>query len=314
MNNTIDKNFKMLVELIRSKNLEDIYQMIRNGFNKISSNIKVSLEDYFEKFPYWGKLKRENGIYEELYYRAKSLKEHIEDYVWLYERLGDYRSKKVLFAILNNWYQFDFDTLNSSIEKNYSHYFDLDIVRCDDKEVFVDLGAYTGDTILEYFNNYGACCYSKIYCYEITDDSFDILKNNLSYYPNIVINKKAVSNTVGKLYFCKSSADDSANMVMDNGDREIDSTTLDDDIKECISMIKMDIEGSEVKALEGARGHIINDHPKLLISVYHNHEDLWKIPKMIDEMCYGYNFYLRYYGNNIFPTETVLVCIYNKKN
>ena len=35
-------------------------------------------------------------------------------------------------------------------------------------------------------------------------------------------------------------------MVMDDGDREIDSTTLDDDIKECISMIKMNMVKSSV--------------------------------------------------------------------
>ena len=314
MRNAIDRNFKLLVELIKSKDLEEVYHIIRNSFDKVSPNIQLSLEDYFEKFPYWGKINRDNGVYEELYYRAKSLKEHIDDYVWLYERLSDYGSKKVLFAILNNWYQFDFDTLGSSIEKNYSHYFDLDIVKCNDREVFVDLGSYTGDTVMDYFNNYGSNCYSKIYCYEITDESFEILENNLNYYPNIVINKKAVSHEVGKLYFCKRKVDDSANMVMDSGEVEVDTTTLDEDIKECISMIKMDIEGSEVKALEGARVHIINDKPKLLISVYHNHEDLWKVPKIIDDMCYGYSFYLRYYGNNVFPTEVVLIGIYDKKD
>ena len=311
--NIIDNNFKMLSDIIKNSSLEDIYQNIRNGFNRIAPDIQEGLENYFDKFPYWGKIKRNNGIYEELYYRAKSLKEHIDDYVWLYDKLGDYRSKKLLFAILNNWYQFDFATLNTSIEKNYPHYFDLDLVKCTEKEVFVDLGAYTGDTVIDYLNYYGADNYSKIYCYEITDDSFLILKNNLCYYPSINFVKKAVSNKVGKLYFLKSGVDDSANMVTSSGDIEIDSTTIDEDIKECVSMIKMDIEGSEVKALEGAKSHIINDHPKLLISVYHNHDDLWKIPKMIEEMCSGYKFYLRYYGNNIFPTETVLIAIYENK-
>lgn len=310
--NIIDKNFGRLVDVIRNSSLEDIYLEIRNGFNRIGPNIQGSLEDYFEKFPYWGKIRKDNGIYEELYYRAKSLKEHIDDYVWLYDKLGDYRSKKILYAILNNWYRFDFDTLNTSIEKNYPHYFDLDLVRCNEREIFVDLGAYTGDTVLEYLNQYGSDNYNKIYCYEITEDSFEILKNNLSYYSNIDFIRKAVTDKVGKLYFYKSDVDNSANMVMDSGEIEIPATTIDEDIKERITMIKMDIEGSEAKALEGARGHIINDHPKLLISVYHNHEDLWKIPKMIDDICHGYNFYLRYYGNNIFPTETVLIATYNE--
>ena len=166
--NIIDNNFKMLSNIIKNSSLEDIYQNIRNSFNRIGPDIQEGLEDYFDKFPYWGKIERSNGIYEELYYRAKSLKEHIDDYVWLYDKLGDYRSKKLLFAILNNWYQFDFATLNTSIEKNYPHYFDLDLVKCTEKEVFVDLGAYTGDTVIDYLNYYGADNYSKIYCYSIS--------------------------------------------------------------------------------------------------------------------------------------------------
>ena len=43
-----------------------------------------------------------------------------------------------------------------------------------------------------------------------------------------------------------------------------------------------------------------------MISVF---QDLIKIPKMINNMSKNYKYYLRYYGNNIFPTETVLIAI-----
>ena len=75
----------------------------------------------------------------------------------------------------------------------------------------------------------------------------------------------------------------------------------------------MDIEGYEQKALLGCKQHIQDEHPNLLISVYHNHEDLWKIPKMINDMYPDYDYYLRCHGNNIFPTEIVLFAI-NKKD
>lgn len=308
--NIIDKNFNNLVKEIKNQSLEEVYQSIRSYFANIPENIQFALEDYFIKFPYWGKLNKKENNYEELFNRAESLKKHIEDYVWLYNHLQDYRSKKLLFAILNNWYQFDFDTLNTSIEKNYPHYFDLDIIKSNKDEVIVDLGAYTGDTILDYINYYGTENYKKIYCYEITDEIFKILQNNLYHYPNINYQKKAVTDQIGKMYLHKNSVDHSANMIDKTGEIEIDTTTIDEDIKEVITLIKMDIEGSEQKALIGCEKHIKNDHPKLLISVYHNHEDLWKIPKMIENMCPGYKFYLRYYGNNIFPTEIVLLGIY----
>ncbi len=309
--NTIDYQFQELVEQIQKKSKEEIFTHIRNRFLEIPIEIQASLEDYFEKFPYWGKLKTKEGIFEELHLRVTSIKDHIDDFVFLYHQLEDYRSKKVLYAILNNWYDFDFKTLGECQERNYSHYFDLDVIQATEKEVFVDLGAYIGDTVLDYLNQYGANQYQKIYCYEITEDSFETLKNNLSSYPNITLRKKAVSDQEGILYFQKSVVDHSANMVGSTGEEEIESITLDQDITEKVTMIKMDIEGSEEKAILGAKRHITEEHPKMLISVYHNHEDIWKIPKMLKEMWDGYHFRLRYYGNHIFPTEIVLLATEN---
>lgn len=304
--NSIDQKFISLTEEIQKKSLEEVFTHIRDKFIQIPLEIQASLEDYFSKFPYWGKLKKEDGVFEELYLRSVSMKEHLEDFLFLYSNLGDYRSKKVLYAILNNWYNFDFQTLATSIETNYSHYFDLDLIPSRDEEVIVDLGAYTGDTILDYFNQYGTEQYKKIYCYEITDESFDILKRNLSYYSNIDFRKKAVSDQSGMISFKKSTVDHSANMIDSEGEEQIEAVTLDQDLIEPITLIKMDIEGSEEKAILGAKEHITKEHPDLLISVYHNHEDIWKIPKLVKEMWDGYQLHLRYYGNHIFPTEIVL--------
>ncbi len=307
--NNIDKNFFNLIDTIKNQSLEEVYNHIKDCFDKIHPSIQTSLQDYFKKFDYWGKLSIAENNYEELYNRAESLKNHIEDYISLYDKLEDYRSKKLLFAILNNWYNFDFESLKTSGETNYLHYFDADIVKCSQDEVIVDLGAYIGDTIIDYLNTYGVDQYKQIYCYEITDESFEYLKSNLANYPNIKFIKKAVGDKISNLYINKSSVDNSANTISDKGEITIPVTTLDEDIKDKITMIKMDIEGSEQKALNGCKQHIMNDHPKLLISVYHNHEDLWKIPQMINEMSNDYQFYLRYYGNNIFPTEIVLIAI-----
>jgi len=46
-------------------------------------------------------------------------------------------------------------------------------------------------------------------------------------------------------------------------------TTLDAAIGQPVSFIKMDLEGWELNALEGSRAHILEDRPKLAISVYH---------------------------------------------
>jgi len=308
--NYIDKEFTKLTNLLENLSLDEIFYNIRYNYIKLNDNIKNSIEDFLNKFNYWGSLDYKNNDYTEIYEKAKSLKNNLEDYKWLYNRLEDYRSKKLLFAILNNWYKYDFNNLETSREINYKDYFDLDIVKCKD-EVFVDLGAYTGDTTLDYINTYGIDSYKQIYCYEITPDIFAILKNNLAKYPNITCKRNAVSDKKEIMYVNNSKVDASANTVTEEGDISIDSVTLDEDIKETITTLKMDIEGYEQKAILGAKNHIQNDKPKLLLSVYHNNEDLWKIPRMIEEICPGYKFYLRNNGGGIFPTEITLIGIYD---
>ena len=304
--NIIDKRFQELVERIQRKTKEELYQEIKNNYANISPALKESLENYFDKFPgYWGKLKAQEGEFEELYNRAESLREHIEDYIWLYHKLEDYRSKKLLLAILLNWYQFDITTTQTALEKNYDQYYDLDIIKVTEEEVFVDIGAYTGDSIISYINNYGINSYKKIYGYEMTKESYRLLKNNTKYYPNIEVKNKAITNESKTLYL-KEHEDASANMIVEKSNCKIEAVSLDEDIKEPITMIKMDIEGAEEQALIGSKNHIQKEKPKLLISVYHNHEDLWKLPNLIHSYVNEYHFYLRCYGNHIFPTEIIL--------
>lgn len=307
--NNIDIAFYELVKKINLMTTDEIYSNIKNSFSKVHQDTRKSIESFFNKFNYWGKIDIENNNYDALYLKASTLKEHIDDFVWLYKNLKDYKSKKLLYGILNNWYCYDFSTVKTSLDTPFKHYFDLDIIPYCKDEIVVDLGAYTGDSIIDYIDTYGKDSYKKIYCYDITDDTFSKLKDNLSKYNNIIYNKKAVSNKIDNLYLDVNNISASANKVSNKGDILLNTTTLDIDIKDKITMIKMDIEGSEENALLGSLNHIKNDSPKLLISVYHNNDHLWKIPKIINEINNNYNYYLRCYGNCIYPTETVLFAI-----
>lgn len=310
--NKIDLQFQELVSEISRKTKSEVFQTIKENYQRQQPEIKIALEGYYQTFPYWGKLKEQSGEYESLYLRATSLKEHIEDYNWLYHKLKDYRSKKLLYGILNNWYNFDMETDKRAIEKNYDQYWDLDIINPTPEEVIVDIGAYIGDSILSYIDNYGVTNYNKIYAYEITPESIEVLKNNTRYYPNIIIRKKAVLDTNKKVFMNISTESTSANQITDTGEEIIEAVNIDKDIEENVSLIKMDIEGSETKALIGCQNHIKKESPKLLISVYHNYEDLWKIPRMIEDLNNKYDFYLRCYGTEIFPTEIILYAIPNE--
>lgn len=69
----------------------------------------------------------------------------------------------------------------------------------------------------------------------------------------------------------------------------------------------MDIEGSEIPALCGARRIISKDHPVLAICIYHRIPDLWEPARIIQECYEGYRFYIRHYSDN--AAETVLYAI-----
>ena len=305
--NKLDIHFKNLLAAIKLHSREAVFNNIKECYLKIDDYNKEAIEKFLAQFNYWGKLNYKNDEFEELELRADALKNHANDFEALYNTLEDYRSKMVLYGVLNYWYNSDFNALGLAREENYDQYFDLDLIKPNDDEIYIDVGAYTGDTILNYINTYGV--YKKIYAYEITESSIKTMQNNLKDFNNIFIRKKALSDINGEFYINNNNISASANTITNVGSEMVKSVTLDDDVKEKVSLIKMDIEGSEEKALYGAINHIKNDTPKLLISVYHNHDDLWKIPKLINTINDNYKYYLRYFGNRYYPTEIVLIAI-----
>ncbi len=310
--NGIDRKFFALVQEIKGLSEKEIYHRIRQAFDTVPAATQKSCMDFFNRFPFWGRLDVERGIYEEIEGKAEALFHHMDDFLWIYERLADYRSRKTLYGVLNNWYRYDFVTSAQTKEVLFDDYFDLDLVSCSRREVVVDLGAFVGDTVLSYLENYGEDCYKKIYCYEITPESFAALEKNLEKYPNIDCRRKGVADRPGILTLQGNQAGSSANtlcQVAEEGGVQVEVTTLDEDIREPITLLKADIEGFEQRAILGARRHIREDHPKLLLSVYHNNEDLWKIPQMIHELAPDYRFYLRHKGSPVYPTEITLFAL-----
>lgn len=312
--NIIDKNFYELINLLNQMDIGEIFENIKSNYMKVHPDTRASIEKFVNDFKYWGTLNSSNNDFNLIYEKSLSFYEHLEDYIWLYKNLKDYRSKKLLYGILNNWYRYDFTTVKECYDNTFKHYFDLNLIPSCNNVTLVDLGAYTGDTIEDFINIYGENSYNKIYAYDITKNSIAKMKNNLAKYNNIIYKNIAISDKEETLYINESIIDASANIVNNEGNIEIKATTLDNDIKEKIDIIKMDIEGYEQKAINGSINHIKNDNPILLISVYHNNEDLWKIPKMIYELNNNYDFYLNCHGGNIFPTEIVLVCIPKKSD
>ncbi len=307
--NYIDNNFYSLINEFRQKDITFLYDNMVKKFLALPIVTQKSFEDFLNKFGYWGRIDIKNGVFDIYLDKAKVFKNNCEDFVWLYENLADYKSKFILYSILNNYYNFDFYNLGKVTNDIFKHYFDLDILKLQQNEVFVDVGAYVGDTTLDFINSYRKDCYKKIYCYEITEKSLFLARKNLEKFNNIIFKNYAVSDVNGTIFLNENDYSSSANQVSDSGNIEVKCVSLDNDIKEKITTIKMDIEGGEKKALKGCKNHITNETPNLLISIYHNNSDLIEIPKIISGYNKNYKFYLRYYGGPLYATEIVLICI-----
>ena len=305
--NYIDKETHELLNELELFTQREIEEHIFEKLKMIPVETQTNIDTFLSQFTFWGRL---TTIEDNTIIKVGSfLKENIKELKKFYTSLSDYRSKKTFYAIVNNWYNYDLKNLGEVIEKYFPHYFDLDIIPICKNEVFVDLGAYTGDTIEEFINTYGDESYKKIYAYEITDDSMHALKENLYSYPRIIYTKKAVMDFVGNGSIIAHEISTSSNQVLNEEEGDLLITTLDEDIKEKITILKMDIEGSEIHALKGSEKHLIEDHPTLIISIYHGYDDFLRIWKYINSLEIHYKYYLRYYGGPIFPTEIVLYAV-----
>ena len=176
-----------------------------------------------------------------------------------------------------------------------------------DKEVFVDCGGFTGDSVLEFlkFSNNN---YKKIISFEPDTINFEKEKENLADIKECQVFNCGVWNVNTKLHFeenntagSKVGADEATGIV-------IDVVALDN-VQECreASFIKMDIEGSELMALQGSKNIIINNRPILTICLYHTDEDMLSIPEWMCENLVNYKFYCRHHS--YYQQETILYAI-----
>ncbi|MBR0092054.1 MAG: FkbM family methyltransferase [Lachnospiraceae bacterium] len=312
--NRFDELFLRVTDCAAHVPYQDMLENCKRLFHENPPDVQQKMTAYYQMFHYfWGTLDPETGDYGVMESRLKAFREHREDFIWLYDRLQDYRSRQVVIQYLQYWMSYDTTCIKIMRECCFDDYFDPDILPVSPDEVVVDLGGYNGDTIRDYVSMYGR--YKRIYTFEVSPVNAEAIRQNTAGYPDIVIVNKAAGSERGTVKMQLANEASSTNAAIGSAgdesgsEQEVEVTTVDDEISEPVTMIKMDIEGAEKDALLGCKRHIIQEHPKLLICVYHNNEDIWKIARMIHEMDVSYRFYLRSNGNQWGPAEIVLFAL-----
>lgn len=249
-------------------------------------------------------------------YRNYISKNWIE-FTQFYNSLEDDLSKKTFEYVLKGRVSGNSEYFAKCYVSN--QYYPDDIIKFSDNEVIVDLGAYNGDTFAEFIK----LCpeYKSAYCFEPEEECFKQLKlivdKQVKSGKSAFAIKKGAWNESCKLKFSHSSGTEGTILFdSSNEDEEniciIDVASVDDEVKECVTYMKMDIEGSELAALHGAKRQISENKPKLAVCVYHKTEDFLDIWNYLRSLVPEYKFYLRHHMEHHI-SETVLYAVCDKK-
>jgi len=225
--------------------------------------------------------------------------------------LEDERSREIMFTLIKNWFDFNVDEVGYEEIFTYDQYYPTGIIKLSEKEVFVDVGAYNGDTIFDFLKRTNNK-FDSILAFELDKKNFKEMESAVDKL-DIKLKKKIRLYNLGLL-------DEEKNVYYETGGSGMQSTfinvintasdsgktvRLSDVIKdEKVTFIKMDIEGSEPQALSGSEEIIKKQKPKLAICVYHKPEHLWEIPLYLKKIVPEYKIYFRHHT----PLEYETVC------
>jgi len=173
-----------------------------------------------------------------------------------------------------------------------------------------DIGAYDGDTLRAI-----ASLGLSVEAYAAFEPDMDSFKKLCDATKHLLVTQ----NTTVNLWPCGVSSHaelvtfacglgESSHVAPDGAGVSIPCVGLDEVLRGFRpNMIKMDIEGAEPQALTGAKDLLVENRPRLAISIYHCPDHLWTIPLAVAELKCDYDLYMRVHGYNLL--EVVLYAV-----
>ena len=183
----------------------------------------------------------------------------------------------------------------------------------DPKEIFVDCGAFVGETIEQYLFSHSGT-FDKIFAFEpdimnyramqkrilrlneewaLSQDKIQIFNAGVGY-----------KTTEGKI----DSHNGLGSRISENIVESLETIkiyALNDFFKDQkVTFLKADIESFELDMLKGAENIIRRDLPKIAVCIYHNASDLYQILLWLKDLNLNYKFAIRHHG--ALYSETVL--------
>ena len=266
----LDKNIGIIIASAYQK---EIYEQL------LSMNLRNPIFPYIDDLMY--------DVY-------KEAKDYIYD-LSIIQKFEDEDSKEYLKSIINFRKSLDITEIkfftNAKVQYIHPH---IAYEKIDGN--ILDIGAYDGDSMKTFYNYCPNV--SKIYAIEPQSNNFEALKNNikkLNYSNKVIPIKYAISNIDDeKVFIDVQESLSSTAQVNIQGENEnfIFTKTLDSLYKnENIDLIKMDIEGFEMNALQGAKEIIKNQTPTLILSAYHKNRDIYDFIDFVESLSTDYKLF-----------------------
>ena len=159
-------------------------------------------------------------------------------------------------------------------------------------EVFIDCGAYDGDTILQFRLATGDQ-FGRIVAFEPDPVNFSALTSALKGDRRITL---LPVGTGARHETVRFTVDGTSSKISRDGTCEVQIVPLDEPLNGVVpTLMKFDIEGSEIDTLEGGRETISRHRPKMAVCLYHCPDHLWSIPLCLNELLPNSSFTMRTY-------------------
>lgn len=224
-----------------------------------------------------------------------------------YELLDDRQSRNVFDAVVSRVLGDgnDISVMPNICEGN--QYFPPDVIALSEHERLVDIGAYNGDTILDFVARTQGR-FDQVFAYEVDAINFKALNETVRQMPEcgrIQISNLGIWDSECDITYSIGESQSTVGA----GESKGHVVPLDDILyDERVTFIKMDIEGAEPRALTGARRIIQGQRPQLAICIYHSFRHLWEIPLYIKSLVPEYKIYLRHHTNLEYETVCYARC------
>ena len=206
-----------------------------------------------------------------------------------FKLLDDHASRQAFVSHLELRLHAAFENAGNpaAVKQYYPGLFSLSPAEC-----YVDCGAFTGDSIDSFLAEAGDA-FRKVIAFEGDPAVLPDLEVFMSKFKaRGVLHKAVVGSHPGTIRFAGDGV--GGGRVNDAGGIDVPCIRLDDALHgERVSFIKMDIEGTELQALEGAQQIIKRDRPVLAVCGYHAPDHLWRVPTALKRLAPDSELFLR---------------------